>query len=244
MRLIQITDLHLYADPQRRSRVGFPLRQLHAVIAHARQRRPDMVIVTGDISQDETPASYRLAADAFTRLDCPWFWLPGNHDDSQVMDEQQALHDELDLGAWRLLLLNTQVSGHAHGELGQARLQALAERLEEDDRPTLIAMHHPPVEIGSSWMDAIGLVDRETFWQTIAAYAQVRGVVCGHIHQAFAHRHAMAAHEVAVFGTPATADQFLGGAESFAVDEASRPGYRVFELHDQTVTSWVERVEV
>lgn len=244
MRLIQVTDCHLHADPEARSRSGFPLRQLHAVLEHVRRQRPDVLLVTGDISEDETPASYRHAAEAFSAMECPWFWLPGNHDHPHSMAEQHPIHDDIDLGRWRLLVLDTQVSGQPHGELGQAQLQGLAERLEHDDRPTLLAMHHPPLEVGSAWMDAIGLMDREALWQTLAAYPQVRAILCGHIHQAFASRHSLREGEVAVYGSPSTADQFLGGSPEFAIDEASRPGYRIVDLEGETLTTWIERVDL
>ncbi|WP_189467557.1 phosphodiesterase [Litchfieldella qijiaojingensis] len=244
MRLIQITDCHLHADPEARSRVGVPLRQLQAVVAHAQRQRPDVVLVTGDVSEDETPASYRHAVETFASMECPWFWLPGNHDHPQFMAEQREILDDIDLGDWRLLVLDTQVNGQPHGELGQAQLQTLAGRLEEDERPTLLAMHHPPLEIGSAWMDAIGLHDREALWQTLAAYRQVRAIVCGHIHQAFASHYSLEDGEIAVYGTPSSSDQFLGGSPEFAIDEASRPGYRIIDLQGQKLTTWVERVDV
>ncbi|GAB2797395.1 3',5'-cyclic-AMP phosphodiesterase [Halomonas shantousis] len=240
MRLIQITDCHLHADPQARSRVGFPLRQLEAVVERARQLRPDMVLVTGDVSQDETPAAYRHASQAFSRFDCPWFWFAGNHDNPQCMEELQPFHDELDLGDWRLLMLDSRVAGQTGGELGQSQLQELAWRLEEDERPTLLAMHHPPVEVGSRWMDSLGLADRDALWQTLAAYGQVKAILCGHIHQAFA------AHQgtVAVYGCPSTSDQFLPGSAEFAVDEASRVGFRVVDLDGDMLETWIERVDL
>lgn len=240
MRLVQVTDCHLLADPEAPSRKGFPLRQLHAVLECVRRLRPDMLLVSGDISQDETAASYRHASAAFGALDCPWFWLPGNHDNPRLMAEQHEIYDDVDLGQWRLLMLDSRLTGQAHGELGQARLQALAMKLEEDERPTLLAMHHPPLEIGSEWMDSIGLCDREALWQTLAAYAQVRAIFCGHIHQAFAKQHG----EVAVYGCPATTDQFLGDSKSFAIDEASRPGFRVIDIEGEKLTTWVERVDI
>ncbi|KXS38660.1 phosphodiesterase [Modicisalibacter tunisiensis] len=242
MRLIQVTDCHLHADPEARSRAGVPFRQLEAVLERVRALRPDVLLVTGDVSQDETPASYELAARAFAGVDCPWFWLAGNHDRPQYMAEAHALLDEVDLGDWRLLLLDSRVSGQVHGELGQTQLQELALRLEMDDRPTLLALHHPPVELGSAWMDAIGLLDREAFWQTLAAYAQVRVVLFGHAHQPFAARHAGTGGEIAIYGCPATADQFLPSSPTFAVDEASRPGCRVVDLEGEVMTTWIERV--
>ncbi|WP_280563538.1 metallophosphoesterase [Chromohalobacter sp. 48-RD10] len=239
MRLIQISDCHICANPEARSRIGYPLRQLRAVVAQARRLRPDIVLVSGDIGHDESPAAYRHAFEVFAEFECPWFWMTGNHDHPEFMEELHPFHDELDLGEWRLLLLDSRVPGQASGELGQAALQDLAVRLEEDDRPMLLAMHHPPLEIGSAWMDALGLADREALWQTLAAYAQVRAVLCGHIHQAFAARHG----DIAVYGCPATADQFLPRQDDFTLDEASRPGFRIVDLDGQRLSTWVERVD-
>ncbi|MGM0702463.1 MAG: phosphodiesterase [Pseudomonadota bacterium] len=244
MRVVQITDCHLHADPDARSRAGFPLRQLERVVEAVAGERPDIVLVTGDVSQDETPASYQLAERTLSRLDCPWSWLAGNHDDPELMAAVRECQSEIDLGGWRLLRLDTRVSGQPHGELGDAQLSALGERLAADDRPTLIAMHHPPLAVGSQWLDAIGLVDREALWQTLAAHPQVQVILCGHIHQAFASRQRCGEGRVAVYGCPSTTDQFLAGSAEFAIDEASRPGYRVVDLHGDGWLTWVERVEL
>lgn len=243
MRLIQLTDCHLHADPAAASRTGIPHRQLERLVAAAATQRPDLVLVTGDVSEDRTAASYALAERCLSTLDCPWFWLPGNHDDPGLMADCRPFHESLDLGDRRLLLLDTQRPGRAEGEIGAARLTALAERLAEDPRPTLVAMHHPPLAVGSAWMDALGLVDAEAFWATLAAHDQVEAVFCGHIHQAFVGRGPAEAGEVPVYGCPATSDQFLPGAEAFSVDEASRPGYRVIDLQAQALMTWIERVD-
>ncbi len=244
MRLVQISDCHLHADPAARARAGFPLRQLEAVVQAVNRERPDMVLVTGDLSNDETAASYQLATRSLGRLAAPWFWLAGNHDDPALMAESRELLDELDLDAWRLLLLDTRVSGQPHGELGAEGLAMLAERLEQDSRPTLIAMHHPPLPVGSAWIDALGLEDREDFWHTLSPFTQVRAIFCGHVHQAFASHQHLADAEVAVYACPSTTDQFLPGAEAFAIDEASRPGYRVIDLLEGELITWVERVDL
>ncbi|QTF91774.1 MAG: phosphodiesterase, partial [Halomonas sp. BM-2019] len=63
-------------------------------------------------------------------------------------------------------------------------------------------------------------------------------------HQAFARHRRLEAGEVAVYGCPSTTDQFLAGAETFAIDEASRPGYRVMDLGETDLVTWVERVDL
>jgi len=244
MRLAQITDFHLLADPAARSRVGFPLAQLEAVVAAVNRQQPAQVLVTGDISQDETAGSYRLAAQVLAELEAPWCWLPGNHDRPALMAEWQALPAELELGGWRALLLDTHVDGCAHGELGEAALAALATRLAADERPTLVVMHHHPLAVGSAWIDAIGLVEPQAFWQVLSPHRHVQAVFCGHVHQAFHGVQMLGDRALPVYGCPATSDQFLPGVDDFAVDEASRPGYRLIDLGDETLTTWVERVDV
>ncbi|WP_346427163.1 metallophosphoesterase [Cobetia sp. ICG0124] len=148
MRLIQISDCHLRADPDARSRLGFPLRQLEAVMAHASSLRPDILLVTGDVSQDESPASYRLAGELFDALGCPWFWLAGNHDHPDFMQELRPFHQELDLGDWRLLCLDSRISGQAGGELGREQLAALSLSLRAG-RAVSPSMACPPRQTSS-----------------------------------------------------------------------------------------------
>lgn len=244
MRLVQITDPHLHADPAARSRTGIPFAQLQAVVAAVIDERPDAVVITGDISQDESVSSYAAAARLFDTLSCPWHWLPGNHDRRQLMAAQHELADTVALGDWRMLLLDTQVPGAPHGELGEYKRAALTARLESDERPTLIAMHHPPVAVGADWMDAIGLKDSAAFWQALSASPQVKAVLFGHAHQAFSCRVDNGATRIAVYGCPAAADQFLPKAKHFAVDAEASPGYRVLTLGPRGVSTRVERVKM
>lgn len=244
-RLVQISDCHLCADPEARGRRGVPLRQLEAVVAAVNHERSDLVLVTGDISNDDSAASYALARRTLDTLDAPWEWLPGNHDVLAPMAETRPLNDELTLGQWRLLLLDTHLPGQPHGELDAAALQALDRRLvAERSRPVLIAMHHPPLLVGSAWLDAIGLRRREAFWQTLAPHSHVQAILCGHIHQAFVGHHALEGGEVTVYGCPSTIDPFLPGSEHFAVDPIARPGYRVIDLEEEGLTTRVERVDI
>ena len=60
-RILQITDLHLFADPDGRLK-GIPTRELLlSVLAHVREsgEQLDHVIVTGDHTHDELPETYR-----------------------------------------------------------------------------------------------------------------------------------------------------------------------------------------
>ena len=50
MRVVQITDAHLYADTQARSRAGVPWRQFQQVLSAVVVDIFDVVLLTGDIS--------------------------------------------------------------------------------------------------------------------------------------------------------------------------------------------------
>lgn len=248
MRVVQITDAHLYADTAARSRAGIPWRQFQQVLSAVVTEKPDIVLFTGDVSQDESAASYALAVEALEQLPCPWYWLPGNHDQPEFMAAERPMVDQVDLDSWRVLMLNTQVEGKPHGELGSERQDQLAEQLKSDDSPTLIAMHHPPVNVGAVWMDAIGLQDRDAFWELLSQHPHVKIILFGHVHQAYAEHRRIGEATIDVYGCPAMADQFMPGAEQFAIDEASRPGYRIIDLarsdtQESEWQSWIERID-
>ncbi|OHV09992.1 metallophosphoesterase [Kushneria phosphatilytica] len=241
MRLIQISDLHLSADPEAEYRGVHARRHCEAILEDIKAHHPELVLVTGDISEDGSVASYRVAADCLDRLGCDWAWLPGNHDERSAMAQVRALPGQLTIEGWQLLLLDTRVSGEVGGRVGQAALEQLSEQLLADSRPALIAMHHPPVSVNSAWMDGAGVADRDAFWQTLALYDQVQLVIAGHVHHVFETRQ----QEVAVQTVPAVSQQFAPASAEFTLDDTARPGYRIIELADSGAwQSRVVRVEV
>ena len=56
-----------------------------------------------------------------------------------------------------------------------------AKLAEQPERPTLIAMHHPPFNCGLN--DAIGLANAAEFTALIGRHKQVKRIVCGHHHR-------------------------------------------------------------
>jgi len=81
------------------------------------------------------------------------------------------------------------------------------------------------VAVGSRWLDAIGLVNVEEFFDVLGRHAQVQGVIFGHIHQVFE----MQRKGVHLMGTPSTCIQFMPNEDDFALDH-QKPGYRHLTL--------------
>ncbi len=118
----------------------------------------------------------------------------------------------VDASPLRFVFLDTLVPGQDGGELCDARLRWLADRLAEaPDRPTVIVMHHPPFLTGVANLDDMGLAGAEELARLLARFPQVERILCGHLHRSIQVRW----HGVLASVCPSTAHQV-------ALDTAAR----------------------
>lgn len=244
-KIIQLTDCHLFADRQSRLRGCDTFATLEHVLKHALRHHADvqLLLLTGDLSEDGSDQSYRHLQQLIGATNIPAVALPGNHDDPALM---RSLLDPnviacpryLDLDDWQILLLDSTVPGRTEGLLSRPELEWLKRKLAQSRQFSLIALHHPPIEIGSPWMDRVGLKNPEELLCILTAAPHVKAVVSGHAHQVgFAEFHGVACHV-----TPSSCRQFKPGAAGFAVDILP-PAYRVLNLFSGgTLTTHVEFV--
>ena len=196
MLIAQISDLHI-APPGEKTlgRVAMD-ENLRAVVAHinAQVPRPDMVIVSGDITDQGDLASARYARSMLDALDMPYYVVPGNHDTRAVILEAFAPdHCRADMADFisytvethdiRLIALDSTIAGAPGGALCPARLKWLAQTLaEQPDTPSLIFLHHPPIKCGVPESDTDGFIGALEFANLIHAQSNILRVTCGHIH--------------------------------------------------------------
>ncbi|MEJ7927693.1 phosphodiesterase [Sphingobium sp. AN641] len=196
MLIAQITDLHLGFAPGDPAELN--QRRLDAVldILIDGPNRPDLLLATGDLTEYGDIDSYRRLAQAFARCPFPVWPCLGNHDDRanfRVVFPAVPMADgfvqyEVALEGVRLLLLDTLEEGRHGGAFCETRAAWLTARLEEQrDVPTLVILHHPPVEVGIEWMNT----DPCEPWvarlgRALADAPQVRGLLCGHVHRPIA----------------------------------------------------------
>ena len=162
--------------------------------------RPDLVLFTGDLTNDGEPEAYAAMRPELARLPMPVYAIPGNHDDRLAMLELDGVvelgaadrfrHYGIDLGELRLVALDSLVLGAAHGELCTERLAWLEAELESSgDQPVLIMVHHPPGETGIDFMDKIGLKTTNPLEALLRRHsARIVRIVCGHIHRPIFYR--------------------------------------------------------
>lgn len=194
MRLLQLSDPHLLADPAAEYRGLLPevrlrhgLRQALSQLAETGER-PDLLLISGDICQDETWAGYGRLRQMLAELPLAVALIAGNHDHPQLL--RAALGRRavvgpaiLPLGHAALLLLDSHWAGRCGGRLGRGQLTWLDRQIAGLQRPVIVAVHHPPLPIGDPAMDAIGLVDGPELMACLARHPQVRAVLTGHLHQ-------------------------------------------------------------
>ena len=194
MLIAQITDIHLGFDPGNpdelnQRRLDCVLRTLGEMVP-----RPDLLLASGDLADAGDDAeSYQRLALSLTKLAIPAYFALGNHDGRDAFRGtfanipmangflQYAIEDH----PLRILVLDTLDVGRHGGAFCETRAAWLSERLAEaPDRPTLLALHHPPIQSGHSWMTE----NPEAEWvkrleAIVSAQSNIVAVVAGHLHR-------------------------------------------------------------
>jgi Icc protein len=245
LRILQITDTHLYAAEDGEL-LGLNTRHcLQEVVELALQSPPpDLVVASGDLSHDASPQAYRQVRDCFSRINAPVFCLPGNHDESLALRENMngscfhTAHTR-HIGGWQMVFLDSTVAGSEGGHLAKCELDSLDTALGDNaGLPALVWLHHQPVDVGSQWLDTMAVDNPEAFFEVVDRHPNVRAIIWGHVHQDFDRQR----NGVRLLATPSTCIQFLPGSDEFSIDPIP-PGYRWLELYaDGSFDTAVERL--
>ena len=249
VKVVQITDTHLFRDPRAallklNTQDSFE-KVMDLVIRN--EASIDVVLGTGDIAQDASREAYLRFAKAMKPLKAPFYWIPGNHDRRQVMESlspyKRAFTNLITLGKWQIVLLDSSVLGEVHGRLHDRELRHLEKSLQAAQQDpsiehVMVCLHHNPVPGSAEWMSGIGLQNQEEFLAIIDRCSSVRAVLYGHIHQELD----FVLKGVRYFCTPSTCIQFKPGVQDFTLDDVN-PAYRWMVLHpDGRIDSEVVRV--
>ncbi len=248
--LIQITDTHLLDNPEDFLRGHNPWHNLQRVLEQVKLYQPDGLLLTGDLADGGSGLAYEYLLQALSEFNCPIYWLHGNHDDvnllaKMLLPSQSLGYQAIDLGIWRLLLLDSVLIGAKFGEgyLEKTQLEWLRKELEQYlDQPTIIALHHHPVSTGIDWVDQIGVENGDDLVSLLDSFSQMRLVLFGHIHQALHHCHINEmGRNIDFWGCPST---FAQVTPSQPTVDCHLPGFRVIQLFENgSYRTQVQRVE-
>jgi 3',5'-cyclic AMP phosphodiesterase CpdA len=186
--LLQVSDTHFGTEqPQ----------VVEALVALAQQQRPDLVVLSGDITQRARPAQFQ-AARAFTdRLGAPVLAIPGNHDVPLVNlwarlrkpyanhtaafgPNLEPVHTSADLLV--VGVNTTRAWRHKHGEVSAAQVDRAARLLQGATSAQLrVVVVHQPVAVTRP-QDAPNLLRGHAGALQRWAAAGADIVMGGHIH--------------------------------------------------------------
>jgi len=191
-----------------------------------------MVAVTGDLIQDDSAAAYERFCDLLGDLNLPVYCIPGNHDIRKLMRAALqvppfhycASHEAND---WLIVGIDSCVSEQAGGSVAKEELARLDATIAASDAANvMVCLHHPPVAMGSKWLDTVGLDNGDEVLARLTKSGKVRLAIFGHVHQTYDADH----DGIRIIATPSTCSQFAPGSDEFAIDDKP-PAYRRIELH-------------
>lgn len=155
---------------------------------------PDALVFTGDLTDLGEADAYarlrRIVEPVAERWGCPVAWIAGNHDERTALrsgllgldPSEEPVLGEWDLAGLRLIGLDTSVPGWHHGELDDAQLEWLRDRLAEPaPLGTILALHHPPLPSHVPLFGILELQRQERLAEVIAG-SDVRAILAGHLH--------------------------------------------------------------
>ncbi|MEM7333081.1 MAG: metallophosphoesterase [Chloroflexota bacterium] len=199
---VQISDSHIGPSVDYERHGHNPYKCLAALVEHINglPTKPDFIIHTGDVVTDPDSDSYRLAADVFSNLHAPIYFVNGNHDKARdihrflPMGPKQILSKNLDVLTYafevknyRFLVIDARGPDEIdpHGLLSDEMLTILRSETSMDGPPLTLFSHFPVQPMNSIWMDAYMLIinGQKMHEMLVPIRERVRGVFYGHIHQ-------------------------------------------------------------
>jgi len=246
IRLVQVSDTHL--SPSH----GYFAVNFAAFRAAMREAPPDLIVHGGDLAFNGpvAPEDLRYGAAAMAALDVPWLAIPGNHDIGEAprfsrleqpltVARMAAWRQHVgpqwwlcDLGAWRLIGLDTALMASGLPE-EVAQQDFLAEELAtRGSRPVMVFTHMPPFDDDPAdrrfTTSSMPYEARGAFLDACAA-GGVKVIACGHLHVYRTLRH----RGMDIVWAPATA--MVGAKRGLERDgRLPRPGYLEWSLEGQS----------
>ncbi|MDO8909781.1 MAG: metallophosphoesterase [Pseudohongiella sp.] len=188
IRLLQISDTHFGTE---RPAV------MDAIRALCQLQKPELVILSGDITQRARRAQFAAAREFTDQLDAPLLSVPGNHDlplfnlfarlSNPYRNYRRYFGDELEpeFETDQVLVIgvnSTRPGRHKNGELSDEQIERVARRLRQASSTQLrvVVQHHPVRAVEASDTENL-MIGRE---KAIPAWvdAGMDLVLAGHIH--------------------------------------------------------------
>ncbi|MBT6341515.1 MAG: phosphodiesterase [Desulfobacula sp.] len=196
MLIAHISDSHIAGFGEKAYGVAPTAENLSLCVNHINRLRPqpDCVLVTGDITFDGLMEEVQRTSAILKKLNYPFYVVPGNHDDRATLfsefsknhcpaNNENFINYVIEDYEIRLIGMDSTIPDAPGGEICTQQAQWLETRLaDQPEQPTIIFMHHPPVNCGVLETDEDGFKGTKRLGDIIAKYANIERILCGHIH--------------------------------------------------------------
>jgi 3',5'-cyclic AMP phosphodiesterase CpdA len=264
VRFLQMSDCHVCVDPSQAEYGIDPNASLARVVRSLQARLPvDFVMITGDLIGDDEPASYEVLRSLLAPLSCPIHLLVGNHDlrsgfweklgppgsgrlDPVLPRSAGSVHGdapdepyfyEFEVGPHRFLALDSQIPGEVPGRIDARQMEWIEERIAaRPEAPTIVFVHHPPIETGIDWLDAHRISNGNELIGRLRK-GNVQRIFFGHVHMPMA----LSTGSILCTSAPSTCYGFSDKVAA-PLMIGLRPGYQVIEADQDGVRSHIELV--
>lgn len=181
--IIHISDLHI-------SNLSFEESVLKDAIAEINALEPDMIILTGDITDNGYYGEYIRAMNYLNEFTAPLFAIPGNHDSRNL--GYQSFEELVGERSWKLtkddeftvIGLDSSIPDENRGNIGLPQHLWMEHQLDEcviEDRFSIVALHHHVIPIPNTGRERNVLSDAGDILKTLTSH-EVDLVLCGHKH--------------------------------------------------------------
>lgn len=181
--IAHISDLHI-------SKSDFDENIFIQAVTEINQLQPDMIILTGDITDDGYYREFEQATRYLEMFEAPLFAVPGNHDARNL--GYQTFEELVGERSWKLTMgdnftvigLDSSTPDENRGHIGHPQHLWLEHQLDEcvvNENFVVVALHHHVVSIPNTGRERNVLSDAGDILNTLTTH-EVDLVLSGHKH--------------------------------------------------------------
>jgi 3',5'-cyclic AMP phosphodiesterase CpdA len=179
--IAQVSDFHVGS-------VYFIPEMAETVVAEVNAMEPDIVVITGDLTDMGYALEYEHAAEIVAGFTCPNVMvIPGNHDSRNVGEMHferlwGPRNSEKQLPGLTIIGMDSAEPDLDYGKIGRLRYRQMQERFAEvPDDFKVVALHHHLVPVPGTGRERNTLLDAGDVLRVLGT-SGVDVVLCGHKH--------------------------------------------------------------
>jgi Icc protein len=177
--IAQISDPHV-GSPH------FVPNLMNRVLVEIDELAPDMVICTGDLTNDGFQQEFKAAAAYFRQIKQPFFVIPGNHDSRNVgyLHFEKLFgprHWTADFGPVRIVAVDSSEPDLNEGRIGREHYDWIRQSFDCDAELKVFALHHHLIPVPGTGRERSTVQDAGDLLELLLA-SGVDLVLTGHKH--------------------------------------------------------------